>query len=170
MAIQVEFAPSPNFSKRTKPISAIVIHATGSLGTVETLTWFQSPLSKASAHYLIGREGRLIQMVRDNTVAWHAGKSEMPKSGETNVNNFSIGIELIGTHDSYYTERQLGALYQLLEHLVVTYKVPPERVVGHAQIAPGRRLDPDGFDRQFNWRKVWEVCSAAYSALRLPAG
>lgn len=168
--MNVEFLPSPHFSKRTKPITAIVLHYTGSLSTELTLQWFQRPDAKASAHYVVGREGRIVQMVRDNTVAWHAGKSAMPKSGETNVNNFSLGIELVGTADSGFTDRQMAACYQLLEHLVVTYKVPPERVVGHCQIAPGRRLDPDGFDRQFNWRKVWEVCSAAYAALRLPAG
>lgn len=160
-----EFIPSPHFSRRTKPITAIVLHYTGSLNLDGTLAWFQRPESKVSAHYVIGRDGRVVQMVRDNMVAWHAGKSTMPKTGETNVNYFSLGIELVGTADSGFTDRQLASLYALLERLVVEYKVRPERVVGHKHIAPGRKIDPDGYDEQFPWRKAFEVCAVAYRTI-----
>lgn len=165
-----EFVPSPHFSRRTKPITAIVLHYTGSLHLDATLHWFQKPESKTSAHYVIGREGRVVQMVREDAVAWHAGKSEMPKTGETNVNNFSLGIELVGCADSGFTDRQMAACYQLLEQLVSGYHVEPDRVVGHAHLAPGRRIDPDGFDGQFPWRKVHAVCAAAYSTARAHSG
>jgi N-acetylmuramoyl-L-alanine amidase len=165
-----EFLPSPHFSKRTKAITAIVLHYTASLSMSSTLTWFQRPESKVSAHYVIGRDGRTVQMVKDNCVAWHAGKSAMPGTGETNVNHFSLGIELVGTADSGFTDRQMAACYQLLETLVARYRVTPERVVGHATIAPGRKIDPDGYDKQFPWRKTFEVCAAAFHAPRLPPG
>jgi AmpD protein len=83
---------------------------------------------------------------------------------EANVNPFSLGIELVGTQDSGFTDKQLASLYQLLEHLVVRYKVQPDRVVGHCHVSPGRKIDPDGTDRQFNWTKTWQVCHAAYLA------
>lgn len=158
------FIPSPHFSRRTKPITAIVLHYTGSLSLDRTLEWFQTADARDSAHYVIGREGRVVQMVRDNAVAWHCGKSQMPGTGETNVNYISLGIELVGCADSGFTDRQLASCYALLERLVVEYRIPPERVVGHRHVAPGRRIDPDGYDSQFPWRKVYEVCSGAYRA------
>lgn len=161
-----EFIPSPHFSKRTKPVTAIVLHYTASLHIDGTISWFQRPESKVSAHYVIGRDGRTVQMVRDSNVAWHAGKSQMPGNPhETNVNHFSLGIELVGTADSGFTDRQLAACYALLERLVVEYKVRPERVVGHKAIAPGRKIDPDGYDNQFPWRKAFEVCAVAYRTI-----
>jgi N-acetylmuramoyl-L-alanine amidase len=167
------FIPSPHFSRRTKPISAIVLHYTASLSTEDTLRWFQRQDSKQSAHYLIGRDGTVVQMVRDDATAWHAGKSQMPGTSapaESNVNVFSLGVELVGCADSGFTDRQMASCYQLLEQLVARYHIPPERVVGHAACAPGRRLDPDGFEKQYNWRKTYEVCAAAYHATRLPHG
>lgn len=168
----MEFIPSPHFSRRTKPITAIVLHYTASLSIEGTVTWFQKPESKVSAHYVIGRDGRTVQMVKDNAVAWHAGKSVMPGTAETNVNNFSLGIELVGTADSGFTDRQMAATYHLLEHLVSRYRIKPERVVGHATISPGRKIDPDGYDKQYPWRKTFEVCTTAYTAAMngLPRG
>src|SRR6188768_2384940 len=111
-----DFKQSPNFKPGTpsRKISAIVIHYTGSLSMEGTVSWFLNPASKVSAHYVVGREGQVLQMVHDQDVAWHAGRSAMrpelddrdPKK-EPNVNAFSIGIELVGTHDSGFTDRQL---------------------------------------------------------------
>jgi len=167
-----EFIPSPNRrASRSKPISAIVIHYTGSMSIEGTISWFKSPVAAVSAHYVVGRDGRVVQMVDDKHVAWHAGRSAMfPKEKpprEPNVNDFSIGIELVGDADSGFTDRQLASLYELLARLVQTYHVPPSRVVGHAHIAPGRKIDPDGYElarggSQFPWAKALQVCEAAY--------
>ena len=169
MPPRIIFVASPNFSTRTKPISAIVVHYTGSLTTESCVAWFQRPESKVSAHYVVGRDGNVVQMVADDKVAWHAGRSAMAPNAsagdpaaEPNVNAFSIGIELVGTADSGFTDRQMASLYGLIEILATTYRIPPERVVGHCHIAPGRKIDPDGYSHQFNWRRVREVAAAAY--------
>lgn len=172
-----DFKQSPNYKTGTpgRKITAIVIHYTGALSMESTVSWFMNPVAKVSAHYVVGREGQVLQMVHDQDVAWHAGRSAMrpelpdgdPKK-EANVNGFSIGIELVGTHDSGFTDKQLATLYSLLEVLVTRYKVPPERVVGHCHIAPGRKTDPDGYNHQFNWAKARQVSQVAYSAVTTP--
>lgn len=168
-----DFIASPNRrASRSKAISAIVLHYTGSMNIEGTIAWFKSPASAVSAHYVIGRDGRVVQMVDDAHVAWHAGRSAMfPKEKpprEPNVNDFSLGIELVGDADSGFTDRQLASLYELLARLVQKYRVPPTRVVGHAAIAPGRKIDPDGYElarggSQFPWAKALAVCAAAYT-------
>jgi N-acetylmuramoyl-L-alanine amidase len=163
--------PSPHYSTRTKGITAIVLHYTGAMTIEGMISWFKDPVSKVSAHYLIGRDGRLVQMVPDNRVAWHAGRSAMrphladgdPRK-EINVNSFSLGIELVATHDSGFEKAQLNTLYTLLELLISKYKIAPERVVGHADIAPGRKIDPDGYHKQFDWEACRRVVTAAYNA------
>jgi len=171
-----EFKQSPNFKHSNgRKISAIVVHYTGSTHMEGTIAWFLNPQSKVSAHYVIGQDGRVVQMVLDGDIAWHAGRSamrpELPDGNpqqEPNVNTFSLGIELVGTHDSGFTDRQLASLYALLEVLVTTYRVLPERVVGHSTIAPGRKIDPEGFHGQFNWPKARQVAQVAYSAVVKP--
>lgn len=167
-----EFKQSPNNAgRRKRSVSAIVIHYTGSLNLDGTVGWFLNPDSRVSAHYVIGRDGKLVQMVNDEDVAWHAGRSAMrpeledrdPKK-EGNVNAFSIGIELVGTADSGFTDRQLASLYDLLGILVARYRVTPERVVGHLHIAPGRKIDPDGYDHQFPWQRTRQVAQVAFDA------
>lgn len=164
-----EFIASPNFSKRVKPVSAVIVHYTASLSIDGTIDWFKRSESQVSAHYVVGRDGRTVQMVADEHVAWHAGRSSMrpnlpdgDPAKEPNVNAFSIGIELVGTADSGFTDRQLGSLYELLQMLAVRYRIPPERVVGHSTIAPGRKIDPEGYDHQFPWAKTREMVGAAY--------
>jgi len=167
-----EFIESPNKGTRSKPITAIIIHHTASMTLESPVAWFKDPASKVSAHYVIGRDGRVVQMVKDDEVAWHAGHSAMrpnlpdgDPAKEINVNSFSIGIELVGDNDSGFTDVQMASLYAVLEGLVAKYRIPPERVVGHAQIAPGRKSDPDGYHGQFNWAKCREVCGITYRAV-----
>jgi N-acetylmuramoyl-L-alanine amidase len=163
----LEFIASPNYrAGRRKPITALVIHYTASLFIESTINWFTRKESSVSAHYVVGRDGRVVQMVREEDVAWHAGRSAMGPSEkpprEPNVNDFSIGIELVGTMDSGFTDRQLASFYELLAQLVVKYRIMPERVVGHLHVSPGRKIDPDGVDQQFPWSKTRMVAQAAY--------
>lgn len=173
----IEFLQSPNSRHPSKPraITAIVIHYTGSLNIEGTIAWFKDRVSKVSAHYVVGLDGRVVQMVKDEDVAWHAGASAMrpdlPKDNprrEERVNEFSIGIELVGTHDSGFTDLQLASLYALLEVLITHYRIPPERVVGHSTIAPGRKIDPEGYRGQFNWAKTRQVAQIAYNTVVNP--
>jgi len=166
---EYRYIQSPHRSKRrgTREITAIVIHHTGSMNIDGTINWFQMPVAKVSAHYIVGRQGQVVQMVKDEDKAWHAGRSAMnPRSsppGEPNVNNFSIGIELVGDNDSGFTDKQLASLYALCELLIVKYKIKPERVVGHCHISPGRKIDPDGFESQFNWQAMRRIAQVAYN-------
>lgn len=155
----------------------MVVHYTGSISLEGTVSWFKARASKVSAHYVVGRDGRVIQMVHDADTGWHAGRSAMhpelpdtdPKK-EPNVNGFSIGIELVGTNDSGFTDSQMASFYSLLEVLVTRYRIVPERIVGHSRIAPGRKIDPEGYAAQFNWRKTRDVAQVTYAAVTRAPG
>jgi len=100
-----------------------------------------------SPHYLIGRDGTIYRLVEDKNIAYHAGVAKTP-DGRTNVNEFSIGIELINTKTDKVTDAQYAALNDLIDQLKGEYKI--KYVLGHNQIAPGRKDDPWNFD----WKKL----------------
>lgn len=168
-----DWAISPHCRERRQPITAIVLHYTATLSMASTLDWFSRVESQVSAHYVIGRDGRLVQCVGDDDVAWHAGVSAMqrdlPKGDprrENGVNRFSIGIELVGTDRSGFTGEQLQVCEALVSRLAVRYHVPLERIVGHADICVprGRKIDPDGIARQFPWTRLRLAVAAALVA------
>lgn len=100
-----------------------------------------------SAHYLIDRGGKIYRLVSDKLIAYHAGKSMLP-NGKTNVNERSIGIELMNTEKDAFTEKQYAALNGLIAHLKQSYGI--SYVLGHDQVAPGRKTDPWNIE----WGKV----------------
>jgi hypothetical protein len=100
-----------------------------------------------SPHYLIDRKGKVYRLVSDANVAYHAGESKMPDS-RTGVNNFSIGIEMLTTKKDKLTQEQYSALKLLISDLKGSYKITS--VLGHNQIAPGRKDDPWNFE----WNKL----------------
>lgn len=116
-----------------------------------------------SSHYLIDRNGNVFRLVEDKDIAFHAGKSRMPEpDGREDVNEFSLGIELVASHpdddptitkDNQYTPAQYFALRELLVDLCTKYEVPLEHVVGHDDIAvpTGRKKDPGPF---FKWPEL----------------
>lgn len=168
--VAMDWQLSPNCRARRWPITAIVLHYTGTLSMASTLEWFARPQSQVSAHYVIGRDGRLVQCVDDEDVAWHAGVSAMrrdlPKGDparEDGVNRFSIGIELVGTDRSGFTGEQLQVCEALVSRLAVQHHVPLARIVGHADICvpKGRKIDPDGIGHQFPWTRLRLVVAAA---------
>ncbi len=99
-----------------------------------------------SSHLLVRRDGELVQYVPLHLRAWHAGESCF--DGRQRCNDFSIGVELEGADDVPYTEAQYRALTELVDSLLAAYpSLTPERIVGHADISPGRKTDPgDAFD------------------------
>lgn len=99
------------------------------------------------AHYLIDRSGTVLRLVEEANIAYHAGSSKMT-DGRKNVNDFSIGIEMIATEDSGYTDKQYSAVNALIADIESRYKI--KSVVGHSDIAPGRKTDPWKFD----WKKL----------------
>ncbi|GIU16567.1 N-acetyl-anhydromuranmyl-L-alanine amidase [Shewanella sp. MBTL60-112-B2] len=103
---------------------------------------------EVSAHFLIRRDGELVQYVSCDDRAWHAGVSEF--DGRSNCNDFAIGIELEGTDSITYSDAQYQMLMELTKSLMAHYPdITPTRITGHSDIAPGRKTDPgNGFDWQ----------------------
>ena len=98
-------------------------------------------------HYVIDREGEIFRLVKDANIAYHAGESKVP-DGRTGVNNFSIGIEVVNSEKDNFTSKQYTAINELIAFLKDKYKI--KYVLGHDQIAPGRKTDP----WNINWEKV----------------
>lgn len=104
---------------------------------------------RVSAHCLIRRDGELVQYVAFNKRAWHAGQSDF--NGRKRCNDFAIGIELEGTDTDHFTAAQYQQLTELTRLLQTHFPaITAERIVGHSDIAPGRKTDPgSGFDWDF---------------------
>lgn len=105
---------------------------------------------EVSAHFLIRRDGELVQFVATDDRAWHAGVSDW--CGRDNCNDFSVGIELEGTDDLAYTEQQYAQLAHLIGLLRAAYPtIGSDAIVGHSDIAPGRKTDPGS---AFDWQHL----------------
>lgn len=143
--VQVEFQESPNVGREMTP-ALIVIHYTGDNSEEGALSWLCSRQSGVSAHLVINKAGVITQLVPFNRVAWHAGRSDY--AGRANVNAFSVGIESVGIGD-YWPDEQMEAIRAVVAALFNAY--PIEDVVGHQDVAPGRKPDPGP---NFPWDKV----------------
>ncbi|RME76178.1 MAG: LysM peptidoglycan-binding domain-containing protein [Chloroflexi bacterium] len=146
----IQWVGSPNFNRRRKPddISAIVIHATANSSLQGVIDWFNNPNARVSAHYTIGKDGKIVQHVRDSDRAWHAGQSVW--KGRHSVNDFAIGIELVNLNDGRdpYPEEQHQANVALCAWLCHQYNISVDDIMGHVDIAlpPGRKSDPRGYN------------------------
>lgn len=138
---------SPNYGSRGgRAISMIVLHATA--GTARSaLAWLTNPAARVSAHYLIDKAGQIYRLVPDEYAAWHAGRAAW--RGETAINEISIGIELENANNGRdpYPAAQMNALIHLTREKVTQYRIAPDMVVRHLDIAVprGRKNDPAGF-------------------------
>ncbi len=162
---QARKIPSPNYNKRPEnvTIDSIIIHSIslppGQYGGDEIDRFFSNQLDwnehayfreieglQVSSHLLIRRNGELVQYVNLYDRAWHAGQSCL--AGQENCNNFSIGIELEGTDDSQFENSQYETLLAVVKTLKNYFpEITAEKIVGHSDIAPGRKTDPGpGFD------------------------
>lgn len=107
------------------------------------------PEREVSAHYLISRTGTIYQLVDEDRRAWHAGAGAW--AGVTDVNSRSIGIELDNTGFEPFPEPLMAALEALLFDIMRRHAIPPQRVIGHSDMAPGRKIDPGP---RFDWRRL----------------
>jgi AmpD protein len=176
---------SPNFGPRPEGVSIdlVLIHSIslppGEFGGdaierlfTNRLDWDAHPYYQTirgiqvSAHFLIRRDGELLQFVSCGDRAWHAGASAW--RGRENCNDFSIGIELEGLEGERFEAAQYEALASLIDALVQRF--PIRSVVGHEHVAPGRKFDPGaGFD----WPRLIEMTPSAaafYPSETRPAG
>ena len=144
---QARRVPSPHHNERAAPddISLLVVHGIS-----------LPPGEFGSAHCLIRRDGELVQYVPFGARAWHAGVSSW--QGREACNDFSIGIELEGTDETPYTDAQYFALVGLTRAISARYPaVTMEKIVGHCDIAPGRKTDPG---ESFQWSRFREMLNS----------
>ena len=121
----------------------VIIHHTAQDSTAQTLMTFTMPKTQVSAHYVVGRDGKVYQMVNDYLRAQHAGVSRWGNS--TDLNSSSLGIELDNNGFEPYSDQQIKSLCVLLETLKRKYSIPTANFIGHADIAPTRKPDPSNF-------------------------
>ena len=165
MVSDVEYIPSPNYDVRPEnEICLIVIHNIslppsqyGGNGIIELFTNSLNPdehpyyaeiyTRQVSAHFLIRRDGKLVQFVSCLNRAWHAGVSIW--NGRERCNDFSVGIELEGSDFEVFENEQYKTLKALIASITSTY--PIQAVVGHSDIAPIRKTDPGPY---FDWSQI----------------
>jgi N-acetylmuramoyl-L-alanine amidase len=145
--IPTSWQGSPNFNER-KP-NFVVIHHTSDDTVDQALRTLASPARGVSAHYLIGRDGTIIQLVDERARAWHAGESKW--GADTDINSASLGIELDNNGSEAFAEAQISALLRLLADIRERYHIPAANFLGHADVAPKRKTDPS---RYFPWKRL----------------
>jgi N-acetylmuramoyl-L-alanine amidase len=160
--MKIEWNPSLFYDDKKHANKMIIIHHTGSTGGKinslnGTIRWFKPDPprtdKKVSAQYVIGRkEGELIQMVKDEHRAYHAGESQWTIDGKVRkwLNSRSIGIELQGDGNLFeYTEFQYEATIWLCKEKMKEFNIPVELIQGHEHVSPGRKVDPG---TNFDWK------------------
>ena len=147
---------SSNYSRKKrsfKDIKFIIIHYTGMQSEVAAVKRLKNLKSKVSCHYLINRKGKVIQMVDDTNIAWHAGKSRWKNF--VNLNKNSLGIELINKGHQFgyqaFSDQQIKSLISLCKILKKKFGIKKENFLGHSDIAPLRKSDPG---EKFPWKKL----------------
>ncbi|RJS91584.1 1,6-anhydro-N-acetylmuramyl-L-alanine amidase AmpD [Salinisphaera sp. Q1T1-3] len=178
--VGVSHRPSPNQDMRPAhvPIDALVVHGItlppGRFGHGLVTELFTNTLDvhadpalreladvRVSAHALIERTGRITQYASFDARAWHAGVSRL--GGRSQVNDFAIGVELEGTDHCPYARAQYTALARLVRTLAARYPaLVRERIVGHSDIAPGRKTDPGP---AFDWTALDRVLARSASCI-----
>lgn len=143
--------PSPNFGPRRNSLrpTLIVLHYTAMDSAEAALERLCSEEYEVSAHYLICRTGTIFQLVDEEMRAWHAGAGEW--AGMTDINSRSIGIELDNDGSMPFSEPQMAALESLMPAIMTRWTIPPEGIIGHSDMAPGRKSDPGP---HFDWARL----------------
>lgn len=149
------WCPSPNYGTRLEGRlpDMLILHYTGMETADGALDWLTREEAKVSAHYLIDEEGRITQMVAETGRAWHAGLGSW--AGETDLNSCSIGIEVHNAGHEFgcpdFPDMQMQAVEALCLDILARHPIPPERVLAHSDVAPGRKCDPG---EKFDWARL----------------
>ena len=145
---------SPNFTlpKRTKQkIKFIILHYTGMRNESNAIKKLSSDGSKVSSHYFIKKNGEILNLVPDLYEAWHAGMSSWKNL--KSLNKYSIGIEISNPGHIYnykkFSKKQIQSLKKISRFLIKKYKINKKNILGHSDIAPGRKKDPG---EKFPWK------------------
>ena len=144
---------SPNFDTKKRSLNSIkliVIHYTGMQSERESLIRLCDLKSKVSSHYFIKGNGKVLKLVEDHFVAWHAGKSYWKNFKFLNKNSIGIEISNPGHQFNYkkFSQKQIKSVIQLTKYLKLKYKINSKNILGHSDIAPSRKKDPG---EKFPW-------------------
>lgn len=144
--------PEENYTinSEDRDIKYIIMHHTA-LSLEDTLKVFSSKRSNVSAHYLVAKDGQVIQLLPENVTAYHAGRSYW--NGNINLNDISIGIEVVNLGDEPFTKEQMQSLEELSLDIMQRYELAPQDVLAHADVAPTRKSDPNKY---FDWEGLAE--------------
>ncbi|HEX7815048.1 N-acetylmuramoyl-L-alanine amidase [Dyella sp.] len=156
------WVPSPNHDVR-RPV-LIVLHATEQTSARASLDTLRTRNSggRVSAHYLIGSDGTIYQLVADEERAWHAGAGRW--GSITDVNSASLGIELDNDAHSPYPTAQIDSLLRLLDDLTTRWRIPRTQVIGHEDLAPDRKSDPGAL---FPWQRLADAGYGSWPRIAL---
>jgi len=154
MAIKTSFNYSPNFSQKKrnfKQIRFIILHYTGMEKESEAISRLTNIQSEVSCHYLIKKNGKIITIVPESYIAWHAGKSSWGNYKSLNKNSIGIEITNPGHEFEYkkFTKNQISTLLKLSKYLIKKYNINFKNILGHSDIAPERKKDPG---EKFPWQ------------------
>lgn len=143
--------PSPNHGERRGGLrpSLVVIHYTAMESCAAARERLCDPTAEVSAHWLISETGQVEALVPETARAWHAGAGQW--AGQGDVNSRSIGIELANRGSHPFPEPQMAALEQLLRGILARWQIRPAGVIGHSDMAPGRKSDPGP---RFDWQRL----------------
>ncbi len=148
----INYSPNFNLKKRDKKkIKYLIYHYTGMKNDKFAIKKLTSFYSNVSCHYYITKSGKLIQMVPDLYVAWHAGKSNW--GNHKSLNNRSIGIEISNPGHQYqykeFSDNQIKSLIKISKSIIKKYNIKKKKILGHSDIAPLRKQDPG---EKFPWK------------------
>ncbi len=151
---KIQSQPSPNHNERVGgPADMLLLHYTGMETGEGALARLCDPAAHVSAHYLVFEDGHIVSMVDEDRRAWHAGVSSW--AGDTDINSRSIGIEIVNAgHDLGYPDFpsvQIEAVTALAVDIVGRHGIAAARVLGHSDVAPGRKADPG---EKFPWETL----------------
>ena len=141
--------------------SLIVIHYTAMQTAQAAIERLCDPTFEVSAHYVIANAGGVTQLVPEEMRAWHAGAGRW--HGQDDINSRSIGIELDNAGTYPFSEQQMCALETLLPQIMKRWDIAPEGVIGHSDLAPGRKVDPGP---RFDWARLAMLGLAADTPLK----
>lgn len=143
--------PSPNFGDRRDGAEPdiVVLHYTAMDSAEAACRTLRNPETEVSAHYLLCEDGSVHQLVDEEKRAWHAGAGRWCDVDD--VNSRSIGIEMANTGFTPFAAPLMDALEELLAGILERWSIPPHRVIGHSDMAPGRKIDPGA---RFDWRRL----------------
>ena len=144
-----DWVGTTNFGLR-KP-NYVIIHHTAQESVEHTLKTFTLPRTSVSSHYVISDDGEIYQMLNDYYRGWHAGAGKW--GNDTDLNSSSIGIELDNNGYEPFSEAQISSLIELLKVLKERHKIPTANFIGHSDIAPSRKVDPN---KNFPWERLAE--------------